>query len=128
MPQVTLDGSNLLITLAVILIVLEALSVITKGVDAWKKLTGRDDRAREMTNIKERLSSVESWKNTVEHRFEQRDMQIKETQADTLESLKALHRIIKHLQSGNDHQKLNETDEKLFDYLVKRGVSPKTLE
>ena len=128
MPQVELSGSTVLITLAVILIVLEAFSVVVKGIEAWKKLTGRDERAREMGSINERITSLETWKNSVDRRFEQSDQQIRETHADTLESLKALHRIIKHLQSGNDHEKLNETDDKLFDYLVKRGVNPKTLE
>lgn len=128
MPDVTLNGGNVLVTLAVILIVLEGLSVVSKGVEAWKKLTGRDERAKEMTGVKERLASLETWQTTVDHRLQQGDAKFKENQEDTLESLKALHRIIKHLQSGNDHEKLNETDDRLFEYLVKRGVSPKTLE
>lgn len=123
MPEVTLNGGNLLITLAVILIVLEGLSVISKGVEAWKKLTGRDERAREMTNVKDRLASLEAWKTTVDHRLQQGNQRFKENQEDMLESLKALHRIVKHLQSGNDHEKLQQTDEQLYEYLLKRGVN-----
>ena len=128
MPEVTLSGSNLLITLAVILIALEGISVISKGVEAWKKLTGRDERAKQMTGVSDRITTLELWKATVDHRLQQGNIRFKENQQDTLESLKALHRIIKHLQSGNDHDKLSETDEQLFEYLVKRGVNPKSLE
>lgn len=128
MPDVTLNGGNVLVTLAVILIVLEGLSVVSKGVEAWKKLTGRDERAKEMSGVKERLAGLETWRTNVDSRLQQGDAKFVENQQDTLESLKALHRIIKHLQSGNDHEKLNETDDRLFEYLVKRGVSPKTLE
>jgi len=52
-PNVELSGSNLLITLAIILIILEGLSVVSKGVEAFKKLTGRDERAKEVAEIKE---------------------------------------------------------------------------
>jgi len=123
MPEVSLNGGNVLITLAVILIVLEGLSVLSKGVEAWKKLTGRDERAKEMTGVKERLSSLEAWKITVDHRLQQGNQRFKENQEDMLESLKALHRIVKHLQSGNDHEKLQQTDEQLYEYLLKRGVN-----
>lgn len=128
MPEVTLNGGNLLITLAVILIVLEGLSVISKGVEAWKKLTGRDARAKEMEGVKERLASLETWKTTVDHRLQQGNKRFQENQDDMIESLKALHRIVRHLQSGNDHDKLQQTDEQLYEYLLKRGVNRDDLE
>lgn len=128
MPEVTLNGGNLLVTLAVILIVLEGLSVISKGVEAWKKLTGRDARAKEMEGVKERLASLETWKTTVDHRLQQGNQRFKENQDDMIESLKALHRIVRHLQSGNDHDKLQQTDEQLYEYLLKRGVNRVDLE
>lgn len=123
MPTVELSGSNLLITLAVILIALEGINVLSKGIEAWKKLTGRDERAREMTGVKDRLTNLETWRTSVDHRLQQGDRKFKETQEDTLESLKALHRIVKHLQSGNDHEKLQQTDEQLYEYLLRRGVN-----
>ena len=128
MPQVELTGGNLLVTLAVILIVLEGVSVLSKGVDAWKKLTGRDERAREMQDVKERLANIESWQITVNNRLEQGNHRFDEGKKDTTEILKTLHRIVKHLQSGNDHDKLQQTDDQLFEYLVKRGVSREDLE
>lgn len=128
MPNVELNGSNLLITLAVILIVLEGINVLSKGVDAWKKLTGRDARAREIDGIKERLANIESWQITVNQRLEQGNRRFDESKKDSTEILKTLHRIVKHLQSGNDHNKLQETDDKLYEYLLTRGVSREELE
>lgn len=128
MPNVDLNGGNLLTTLAVILIVLEGINVLSKGVDAWKKLTGRDARAKEIEGIKERLANIESWQVVVNQRLEQGNRRFDESQKDSTEILKTLHRIVKHLQSGNDHNKLQETDDKLYEYLLTRGVSREELE
>ena len=128
MPDVQINGGNVLITLAIILIVLEGLSVLSKGVDAFKKLTGKDERAREMRTIKERLGALEAWKTTVESRFQQGNNRYAEAKRDSTEILKTLHRIVKHLQSGNDHQKLQQTDDHLYEYLLERGVSRDELE
>lgn len=128
MPQVELNGSSVLITLAVILIILEGISVLSKGIEAWKKLTGKDARAKEMAEVKERLANIEAWQVTVNSRLEQGNHRFDEGKKDTTEILKTLHRIVKHLQSGNDHDKLQQTDDQLFEYLVKRGVSREDLE
>lgn len=128
MPQVELNGSSVLITLAVILIFLEGVNVLAKGIEAWKKLTGRDQRANEVAEIKERISNLESWRTVVNTRLEQGNKRFDESRKDSTEILKTLHRIVKHLQSGNDHNKLQETDDKLYEYLLTRGVSKEELE
>ena len=128
MPNVELNGGNLLITLAVILIVLEGINVLSKGIDAFKKLTGRDARAKEMEEVRERLNALETWRTTVNSRLEQGNRRFDDSKKDSTEILKTLHRIVKHLQSGNDHNKLQETDDKLYDYLLTRGVSREELE
>lgn len=128
MPNVDLNGQSVLITLAVILIVLEAISAVSKGVDAWKKLTGKDARTAEIQKINGRLETLEDWKEKTDARLEQGNKRFDEGSKDTTEILIALRSIIKHLQSGNDHAKLQETDDKLYEYLVnKRGVSPESL-
>lgn len=128
MPDVQLNGGSILITLAVILIVLEGISVLSKGIDAWKKLTGKDARAKEMEGIKDRLASIEAWQVTVNNRLEQGNHRFDEGKKDTTEILKTLHRIVKHLQSGNDHDKLQQTDDQLYEYLLNRGVKREDLE
>ena len=128
MPNVDLNGQSVLITLAVILIVLEAISAISKGIDAWKKLTGKDSRTAEAQKINDRLDALEDWQGKTEARLEQGNKRFDEGSKDTTEILIALRSIIKHLQSGNDHDKLQETDDKLYNYLVtKRGVNPESL-
>lgn len=128
MPDIQLNGGNILITLAVILIVLEGLNVISKGVDAFKKLTGKDARAKEMQAVKERIGKLEAWQVTVDNRLKTGNEKFKRGEEDSMMSLKALHRIIKHLQSGNDHEKLKETDEEMYEYLMKRGVKKEDLQ
>jgi hypothetical protein len=123
MPDVQLNGGNLLITLAVILIVLEGLNVVSKGVEAWKKLTGKDAKAKEMADVKDRLNKLEVWQVSVNDRLTQGNHRFDESRKDTIEVLKTLHRIVNHLKSGNDHDKLQQTDDQLFEYLVKKGVS-----
>lgn len=128
MPQVELSGGTILVTLAVILIVLEGISVLSKGIEAWKKLTGKDERAKEIGEIKTRLDKIEAWQVTVNTRLEQGNHRFDEGKKDTTEILKTLHRIVKHLQSGNDHDKLQQTDDQLYEYLLNRGVSREDLE
>ena len=128
MPNVELNGSNLLVTLAVILIVLEGLNILSKGVDAWKKLTGRDARAKEMAEVKGRLSSLETWKTSVDSRLKQGNERFKRSEEDSTMSLLTLHAIVRHMQSGNDHDKLKETDDELYKYLLKRGIKKEALE
>ena len=128
MPQVELSGGTILVTLAVILIVLEGISVLSKGIEAWKKLTGKDERAKEIREIKTRLDKIEAWQVTVNTRLEQGNHRFDEGKKDTTEILKTLHRIVKHLQSGNDHDKLQQTDDQLYEYLLNRGVSREDLE
>lgn len=128
MPNVTLDSSNIVVTLAVILIVLEGLSILSKGIDAWKKITGKDQRTAEMVAVKQRVADLETWKVQVENRLQQGNIRFEENSRDTTEILIVLRSMIKHMQSGNDHQKLQETDDKLYRYLVeKRGVNPSSL-
>lgn len=127
MPSVEVNGTNLLVTLAVILIVLEAISVLSKGVDAWKKLTGRDARAKEMADIKERLSAIEAWQTVADGRFKQGNDRFKQSEEDSTMSLLTLHAIVRHMQSGNDHDKLKETDDELYRYLLKRGIKKEML-
>ena len=128
MPQVEINGGNILITLAVILIVLEGISVLSKGIDAFKKLTGKDKRTQEMEKVNNRLHDLEVWQQAVDLRLKTGNKRFEESGKDTTEILKTLHRIVKHLQSGNDKEKLKETDDKLFEYLVNRGVNPETLQ
>lgn len=128
MPDVQLNSGNLVITLAIILIFLEGLNVVSKGIEAWRKITGKDARAQEMAEVKGRLSAIEAWQVAVDGRLAQGDHKFVESTKDTIEVLKTLHRIVIHLKSGNDRDKLQQTDDQLFEYLIKKGVSKDELD
>jgi len=125
MPNVNINGSNLIITLAVILIVLEAINVVSKGLDAWRKLTGKDHRAAEIAAINADIRDLKARMTSAEHRLQQGNARFDATQNDTTEILLTLKGIIKHLISGNDREKLKTIETNLDKYLIeKRGIDP----
>lgn len=128
MPTVELNAQTILLTIAVILLIANSVTTITKGKKDWAELSGRTEREAETRAMKQRIQDLESWKTQVEHRLQQNDVRFEENNRDTMEILIVLRSIIRHLQTGNDHAKLQETDDKLYKYLVeKRGVNPNTL-
>ena len=125
LPNVNINGSNLIITLAVILIVLEAINVVSKGLDAWRKLTGKDHRASEISAINADIRDLKARMTSAEHRLQQGNARFDATQNDTTEILLTLKGIIKHLISGNDREKLKTIETNLDKYLIeKRGIDP----
>ena len=129
MPTVDISLQTVLLFLAVLLLMANIISTLAKGRRDWRELSGRSDREAETAAMKQRLQDLESWKSTVEHRLHQGDVRFDENSRDTTEILLVLRSMIKHMQSGNDHAMLQETDDKLYKYLVeKRGVNPATLQ
>lgn len=129
LPNVELNFQTILLLIAVVLLAANSISTLTKGKRDWAELSGKTERQAEIMAIKQRLQDLETWKNHVEHRLQQGNVRFDENSRDTTEILIVLRSIIKHMQSGNDHAKLQETDDKLYKYLVeKRGVNPSTLD
>lgn len=128
MPNVDLNGNNLLITLAVVLIILEAFNVISKGIDAWKKITGRDKWTAEIAAINGDIRDLKTRMASAEHRLQQGNVRFDVTQNDTTEILLTLKGIIKHLISGNDRDKLKTIETNLDKYLIeKRNIDPEKI-
>lgn len=129
MPTVELNLQTILLAIAVILLIANSISTLTKGRKDWRELSGRTEREAETRAMKQRLQDLETWKVHVEHRLQQGNVRFDENSRDTTEILIVLRSIIRHMQTGNDHAKLQETDDKLYRYLVeKRGVNPSSLE
>lgn len=129
MPKVELNSNTILIVIAAIVVLAEVISAIAKGIKSYKELSGTDKRHAEMAALKGRVTELETWKTTVDQRFQKGNVRFDENSKDTMEILLVLRSMIKHMQSGNDHAKLQETDDKLYKYLVeKRGVSPSSLQ
>lgn len=128
-PKIELTGETILLVVAAIVVVAEVISAIAKGKKSYNELSGRDQRQAEMLALKQRVGDLEAWKIQTDHRLQQGNIRFDENSKDTMEILLVLRSMIKHMQSGNDHAKLQETDDKLYKYLVeKRGVSPSTLD
>lgn len=129
MPNVEMNTQTILLAIAVILLIANTISTLAKGRKDWRELSGRSERDAETKAMKQRLQDLESWKVQVEHRLQQANVRFEENSRDTTEILIVLRSIIRHMQSGNDHAKLQETDDKLYRYLVeKRGVNPSALD
>lgn len=129
MPNVEMNTQTILLAIAVILLIANTISTLAKGRKDWRELSGRNERDAETKAMKQRLQDLESWKVQVEHRLQQGNVRFEENSRDTTEILIVLRSIIRHMQTGNDHAKLQETDDKLYRYLVeKRGVNPSTLD
>jgi hypothetical protein len=123
MPEVTLSGGSILTTLAVILIVLESISILSKGIEGWKSLTGKNTRQREMRDVHDRITSLENRMSSAEHRLDQGNRRFAETTNDTTETLLALKGIIQYLRNGSDESKLQAVETKLDKYLIeKKGI------
>ena len=123
-----LNAQTILLAIAVILSLASSITILAKGKKDWAELSGRTEREAETKAMKQRLHDLETWKTQVEHRLQQGNVRFDENSRDTTEILIVLRSIIRHMQTGNDHAKLQETDDKLYRYLVeKRGVNPNAL-
>lgn len=128
MPNVTLDLHTILLVIAVILLAANSISTLNKGKKDWREFSGQAAAEEERRRTNDRLRDLEEWKVTIDQRLDAGNKRFEENSRDTMEILLVLRTMIRHMQSGNDHQKLQETDDKLYKYLVeKRGVNPSTL-
>ena len=128
MPNVTLDLHTILLVIAVVLLAANSISTLAKGRRDWHDLSGRTQYDQMVRDTNARIQSLEDWRGTIENRLERGNHRFEEINRDTMEILLVLRTMIQHMQSGNDHAKLQETDDKLYKYLVeKRGVNPSAL-
>jgi hypothetical protein len=122
MPNVDLNGANTLVTIGIILIVLEALHILANGVDAWKKLTGKDARKKEMEEIRNDLNGLGARVTKCEERLRKGDKKFSDTAEDMGQVLMTLSALTMHFITGNDHERLRETNEELTEYMAKRAT------
>ena len=120
MPKVDLNGSSLLVTVAVILILLETISVIWKGFEAWQNLSGKKKRNEEIAKIHTDINGLGRRVTECENRLSRGDNQFTESRQDSEQMLIILESLLMHFISGNDHEKLRETHQKLTAYMARR--------
>ena len=106
-----LTFDSVLIAIAVVLVGLGVIKAIVSGVEAWKKISLRDRVKKlegEVVDIKKRLDAGN-------RRFTSQS----EDMGQILQTLSALQL---HFISGNDHEKLKESNEQLVAYMNKRAT------
>ena len=122
MPNVDLNGGNTLITVGIILIVLEGLHILANGIEAWKKLTGRDARRREIEAIRNDINGLGARVTKCEERLRKGDRQFADSAEDMGQVLMTLSALTMHFITGNDHERLKETNQELNTYMAKRAA------
>ena len=106
-----LTFENVLISIAVIVLGFGIIKAIVSGVEAWKKISVRD----RVKNLESRMAVVESRLEAGNRRFSHQS----EDMGQILQTLSALQI---HFITGNDHDKLRESNEQLVAYMNHRAT------
>ena len=122
MPNVEISGANTLITVGVILIILEGLHILANGIDAWKKLTGKDAKKKEIDEIRADINGLGARVTKCEERLRKGDKQFSDSAEDMGQVLMTLSALTMHFITGNDHERLRETNQELNTYMAKRAA------
>ena len=110
-PKVALSFDTLLLAGAVILAVCAVLVAVVKGVEAYKKISLRD-----------RVKELERRMDSAERRLNKGD-KIFRTQSDDLgQVLVTMQGLLMHFITGDDHERLRETNEELTVYMATRAT------
>lgn len=106
-----LTFENVLMAIAVILVGMGLVKAIVSGVEAWKKISLRD-----------RVKDLESRMGDVEKRLDVGNRRFSHQSEDMGQILQTLNALQIHFITGNDHEKLKESNEKLVAYMNTRAT------
>jgi hypothetical protein len=101
----------ILIAIAVILAIFGVITGIVSGVEAWKKISLRD-----------RVKKLEDDMKKVNERLDAGNRRFTSQSEDMGQILQTLSALQLHFISGNDHEKLKESNEQLVEYMNKRAT------
>ena len=107
----TLTFDSILIAIAVILVIFGVIKGIVSGVEAWKKISLRD-----------RVKKLEDDMKKVNERLDAGNRRFTSQSEDMGQILQTLSALQLHFISGNDHEKLKESNEQLVEYMNKRAT------
>lgn len=105
-----LTFDSLLIAAAVILLAFGVIKAIVSGVEAWKKISLRD-----------RVKKLEEEVVKINHRLEIGNKRFKAQGEDMGQILQTLNALQVHFITGNDHEKLRQSNDELVAYMNKRA-------
>ena len=104
-----LTFDSILIALAVILLGFGLIKAIVSGVEAWRKISLRD-----------RVKKLEDDVVKINDRLDAGNRRFTSQSEDMGQILQTLSALQIHFISGNDHEKLKESNEELVAYMAKR--------
>ena len=111
-PKIELSWGTILIAAAVILAFIAILITVAKGADAWKRLFPTREKVRK---LEERVDHIE-------RRLEAGNRRFKAQSEDMGQVLQTLSALQMHFISGNDKEKLQESNKELTAYMNKRAT------
>ena len=106
-----LTFDSILGAIAVIILVLGLIKALVSGIEAWKKISLRD-----------RVKKLEEDVKNINHRLETGNKRFKSQSEDMGQILQTLSALQVHFISGNDHDKLRQSNEELVEYMNKRAT------
>ena len=107
---------QILLVIAVLLLLFQAISTFNKGRKDFKELSGIDRRNKEILDLKEKVSKLESNMAALESRISSSEINLKKISGDTSQIMDVLDGLLLHFISGNDLEKLKETKKNLDHY------------
>lgn len=110
-PKVSLSFDTLLLAGAVILAFFAVLVAVVKGVEAWRKISLRD-----------RVKGLEMRMDACEKRLRRGDKIFRQQSDDLGQVLVTMQGLLLHFITGNDHERLKETNEELTAYMAERAT------
>ena len=105
-----LTFESCLIIIAGVLFVLGILKALVSGIEAWKKISLRD-----------RVKKLEEDVKEINKRLEAGNRRFKAQGEDMGQILQTLNALQVHFITGNDHEKLRQSNEELVSYMNKRA-------
>ena len=110
LPKAGITFEGILYAVALLVALCGVLVGIVKGWEAWKKISVRD-----------RVKDLEDRMDKVEERLKLGDKRFQNQSDDLGQVLITMQAMMMHMISGNDKEKLKETEKELQQYLAKRG-------
>ncbi|MBO5681284.1 MAG: hypothetical protein J6T99_00955 [Oscillospiraceae bacterium] len=110
LPDAALSWESIVYVIALIVVVAGILAALVKGWEAWKKISVRD-----------RVKRLEEDMEAVKHRLEVGNKRFKSQGEDMGQILQTLNALQVHFITGNDHERLRESNDQLVAYMNKRA-------
>lgn len=109
-PTISLSFDGLLVVAAVILLIFVVASTVRSGIDAIRGMS-----------VRGRVKTLEDQMKTVNERLKKGSRKFKEQSDDIGQLLIVNQSMLMHFITGNDHEKLRETNESLVAYMAARA-------